>query len=163
MKSAKPIRFPVAPTAIAPVPTADAICAARAAGPVPYGEEMLIRVTALASSPRMPAPCHDCAFAEGGSAEQRDRKVWFTILRHVDRGEPFFCHAGMPVARDGRYSPKLDAHGFPEGARVCAGWVAMRRQFLDVRRRDLADELRAVPAEYPEAFAVARLADGRPA
>ena len=109
------------------------------------------------AGPRMPAQCHDCAFHKDGSPEQSCPSTWGAILRHVDRGEPFYCHAGMPMEGTA-YKPEVDARGVPLAARVCAGWLEMRARFIAVRRADLVDDMRAAWAAQPVAFAVAALA-----
>jgi hypothetical protein len=115
--------------------------------------------------PRMARACHDCAF-RSGSNEQQDLGTWMAVMRGVDVGDPFWCHQGMPCAPDGRYAPemrevpapphsKVALRMEPVGARICAGWLAMRERVLDVRRRDLADDLKMTPAWHPETFTAA--------
>src|SRR5690348_16055980 len=93
-----------------------------------------------AEIPRMKARCHDCAFDRGGSPEQRDVNLWATILRGVDRADPFFCHQGMPQDEDGKYLPEIGPDGRPVGAMVCRGYLEMRERFLAVQRADIEDE-----------------------
>lgn len=101
------------------------------------------------SGPSMPAMCHDCAFHPDGSPEQDCGRKWHAVLAGVDRGDPFYCHQGMPQDGDTRYVPEMDASGVPVGARVCAGWVAMRARFISVRRADLLDDMAAAAEASP--------------
>lgn len=97
--------------------------------------------------PRMPARCHDCAFDPAGSPEQESAK-WLLILENVDREKPFYCHQGMPMEGD-RYVPAVGPDGAPLDARICAGWIAMRAQFISVRRADLEDDMAEARTEAP--------------
>lgn len=123
---------------------------------LPWGE--LIREPSMVALPRMKAMCHDCAFHPKGSPEQDDIHVRMKLLEGADEGQPFFCHQGMPVDKDGAYRPQLGPRGEPIGAHVCAGWLETRARMVATARRDLDDEMRRMPIDAPDTFAVALIA-----
>ncbi|MCZ4611921.1 hypothetical protein O3S80_50880 [Streptomyces sp. Lzd4kr] len=67
----------------------------------------------------MRTPCADCAFRRG-SPELENQGV------QLPADEPFYCHQGLPVNAQGKYTPVATFRGLPLGAMVCAGWWAMR-------------------------------------
>lgn len=88
-------------------------------------------------------PCDNCAYRPE-SPERADPWGWAEHrTRHVEGGEPFYCHKGLPITVDPRgFSHVIEgAETLREAIRKpCAGWLVSRLGWLqrDMIRRSSA-------------------------
>lgn len=69
--------------------------------------------------------CDNCAFRVG-SPERADPYRWAEITETLERGQPFYCHKGLPVTLDAQALTATFSAPCPGVDRmtICAGWAA---------------------------------------
>lgn len=79
--------------------------------------------------------CDNCAFRPG-SPEKVNDGLAYMLMNLVEGGKPFHCHKNLAIEvhETGRkfVSPSAD------DAKVCAGWIAARKAYLDEQEKGAA-------------------------